>query len=98
MFLLHGDKVHRILFRAEALLLSWRARHRILRTENRKTKPRVLQKHAYNHGLHRKSSIREYFTEPLNNQGKFIFCKYNSFSISFYAISVTLYRRQMSGA
>ena len=40
---IHGDQVHRILFRAEALLLSWRARHRILRIENRKTKQRLTR-------------------------------------------------------
>ena len=32
----HGHKVYRILIRAEGLLSTWRARHRILRIENRK--------------------------------------------------------------
>ena len=44
--LFYGDKVRRILFRVEALLLSWIARHCILRIENRKTKQGVLKKHV----------------------------------------------------
>ena len=30
LYVIHGDKVHRIIFRTEALLLSWRYQHRIL--------------------------------------------------------------------